>query len=617
MKNIKIIKTNVLVIGSGASGLNACSELLNNNVSDILLVCQKVLTSTSYLTGSDKQTFYKLSLTGKEKDSIYDLAKSFVNGGSTHGDISLTLAANSAKAFFNLVNIGVPFPKNEFGEYVGYKTDHDNRKRATSCGPLTSKIMVEKLYEKVKKENLNIMENVKVTFPIIEDNTIRGVIAFSDIYIDKNNEHGLFIIQANDVIWATGGPSTIYYSSVYPVSTPCSFGYPIYKGANCANLTESQYGIASVKFRWNLSGSYQQVIPRYISIDKNGKECEFLSTYLNDNYFEYVFKKGYEWPFSPEKKSSIIDLCVQAEIEKGNRVFLDFMHNPKGFDFDKIGKEAFTYLNNSDALDNTPIERLYSLNPKAIHLYKDHNIDLEKEYLEIAVCAQHINGGFDIDVYGESTNIHHLFFTGECAGTYGVKRPGGSALLATQVFSMRAVEKISSTQSTSNETNINIRKALSFFNKLKKGNTTCTDIKSKITELQKEFSNTCTILRNKEKVEILNISLQAKIARFFDEIKPDSHNSFILALDLFDILLTQYAISSSILNYICDDGKSRGAYIISDKEIKDLLSNSFIIDTKHNKKVSITHYKNGIKNKFINTRPIPQSEQWFEKVYNK
>ena len=45
----------------------------------------------------------------------------------------------------HLVELGVPFPSNEYGEFVGYKTDHDPASRATSAGPLTSKFMTEKL----------------------------------------------------------------------------------------------------------------------------------------------------------------------------------------------------------------------------------------------------------------------------------------------------------------------------------------------------------------------------------------------------------------------------------------------------------------------------------------
>ena len=33
----------------------------------------------------------------------------------------------------------------------------------------------------------------------------------------------------------------------------------MFGGSQGKNLTESQFGIASIKFRWNLSGTYQQV----------------------------------------------------------------------------------------------------------------------------------------------------------------------------------------------------------------------------------------------------------------------------------------------------------------------------------------------------------------------
>ena len=55
-----------------------------------------------------------------------------------------------------LVELGVPFPTNEYGEYAGYKTDHDNTLRATSVGPLTSKVMTEKLEKVVIRQTILI-----------------------------------------------------------------------------------------------------------------------------------------------------------------------------------------------------------------------------------------------------------------------------------------------------------------------------------------------------------------------------------------------------------------------------------------------------------------------------
>jgi hypothetical protein len=62
--------------------------------------------------------------------------------------------------------------------------------------------------------------------------------------------------------------------------------------------------------------------------------------------------------------------------------------------------------------------------------------------LEIAVCAQHNNGGLSGNIWWESTNISHLFPIGEVNGTHGVTRPGGSALNSGQVGAFRAAEYI-------------------------------------------------------------------------------------------------------------------------------------------------------------------------------
>ena len=58
----------------------------------------------------------------------------------------------------NLVNLGVPFPHDKFGSWVGYKTDHDPRARATSAGPYTSQMMFRVLASEVKKRNIEVLD---------------------------------------------------------------------------------------------------------------------------------------------------------------------------------------------------------------------------------------------------------------------------------------------------------------------------------------------------------------------------------------------------------------------------------------------------------------------------
>ncbi|MGD2122546.1 MAG: FAD-binding protein, partial [Gemmatimonadota bacterium] len=265
---------------------------------------------------------------------------------------------------------------------------------------------------------------------------------------------GLVLFNARNVVLATGGPGGMYRDSVYPQSQRGSTGMALRIGAVAQNLTESQFGMASLGFRWNLSGSYQQVVPRYLSTDPDGGgEREFLNDPFPDmkTLASAVFRKGYEWPFDADRVegfgSSLIDLLVHREARSGRRVFLDFTRDPQGgdglepFTLEVLDEEARAYLRNSGALGDSPVERLIAMNRPAFQLFLDNGIDLRTDRLEIAVCAQHNNGGLRAGIWWES-NVHNLFPIGEVCGTHGVRRPGGAALNAGQVGGWRAARYI-------------------------------------------------------------------------------------------------------------------------------------------------------------------------------
>lgn len=75
------------------------------------------------------------ALSGGDPDSVREMAETLFAGRCVDGDIALCEAALSTQCFLKLVELGVLFPRNRYGEYIGYKTDHDPRRRATSVGP--------------------------------------------------------------------------------------------------------------------------------------------------------------------------------------------------------------------------------------------------------------------------------------------------------------------------------------------------------------------------------------------------------------------------------------------------------------------------------------------------
>lgn len=434
-----------VVIGSGCAGYNAADHLFDLGVKNIAVLTEGRLAGTSRNTGSDKQTYYKLSLAGDVPDSVTEMAKTLFAGGAMDGDTALTEAANSTRCFMKLSGLGVPFPTNAYGEFVGYKTDHDPSCRATSIGPYTSKKMTEVLEASVMQKKIAILDGLQVVRILTEKGRVIGLIALD---LTKTDKAAFVAIRSSCVIMATGGPAVLYQNSVYPACHTGSSALALYAGAAFQNLSEWQYGLASVDFRWNVSGTYQQVLPRYVSVDGDGVEREFLTEHFKTpkDMLKNIFLKGYEWPFDVRKLggSSYIDLLVYREtVLLGRKVYLDFTREPTGLDgrFDALDQTVFEYLKNSDALLDLPINRLEKMNPGAISLYLDHGIDIRKAPLRIAVCAQHHNGGVAVDANWQSS-VRGLYVAGEAAGTFGVFRPGGTALNSTQVGSLRAAEHI-------------------------------------------------------------------------------------------------------------------------------------------------------------------------------
>lgn len=639
---IPVCALHTIIAGSGTAGLNAADCLFERGIHDIAIVTEKLKFGTSRNTGSDKQTFYKLSLSGKEGDSVVAMAETLFDGGAMHGDTALVEAALSLKNFYKLVALGVPFPNNEYGEYCGYKTDHDPCSRATSAGPLTSKYMTEQLEKAVLAKGIPILEDFLIVGILkAEDGTCAGLAAVN--LRETAAEHrGFTVFSAANTVYAVGGPGDIYETSVYPLSQTGGTGIAMLAGVNGCNLPESQYGIASTGFRWNLSGSFQQVLPRYFSSKPDGSdEKEFLEPYFEspEKLLTAIFLKGYEWPFDPRKVrggSSLIDLLVYRERQKGRKVFLDFRRNPSAalgpnreFDPSLLEPVVRDYLEQSRSLLEAPIERLASMNPPAIELYKSHGYDLNAVPIEVAVCAQHNNGGLEADVWWES-NIKHFFPIGEVAGTFGVYRPGGTALNATQTGGQRAAERIEAygkdlvpCMPASSEMKAIFRLCQG---QIGSSGADASELNALFKEAIRTMSACGAHIRSEQlSDEGLETALRIfqRIAR--GELACDAQ-LLPKALKLRNTVLTQICILGAIGDRIRAGGKSRGSYLIMKKDgiipASSLDEFAFVLDDEKADTVWITELLS--ENGFLRTksygkpvRSIPEPDRWFETVWAK
>lgn len=656
-RSVPVLSANTVVVGTGSAGYCAADRLHGFGQESVLVITDKRRAGASRNAGSDKQTYYKLTLSGGDDDSVYAMAETLFSGGAMDGDIALAEAANSARAFLHLVEAGVPFPQNRSGEFVGYKTDHDPRRRATSVGPFTSKSMTERLEERVEAQgtpilqSLRVVEVLRATDPESGEERCVGLLC---LRTDQHDDADRFaLIRTRNVVYATGGPAGIYADAVYPNGQWGANGAALAAGIAGENLTEWQFGLASVHPKWNVSGTYMQVIPRFISTDADGNdEREFLVEALNPDgsdegygrLMSLVFLKGYQWPFDVRKAvdgSSLIDLIVYRErVLRGRRVWLDYRSNPVREDFDPshLSEEAYAYLERAGCLFGTPIERLQHMNNPAYEFYLGRNprVDLATEMLEVAVCAQHNNGGLAVNDWWE-TSLAGFFAVGEAAGAHGVYRPGGAALNSGQVGATRAAQFIAA-QRTGDAPGAEVydevaaaavERAYGLLDgatsRVSEGGEDTTD--PMIKQARQLMSTEAAAVRSPESVRRAHDQVKEWLETYADTIAadPTSRRSVDRVFLVRDILQTQYVYLAAMLDYLDHGGRSRGAVLYTDPAgeqpggeemgLPELFQLSLDGGALDGEKQSVTYRDGQVECQWRPVRPIPADDDFFENVW--
>jgi len=309
---------------------------------------------------------------------------------------------------------------------------------------------------------------------------------------------------------------------------------------------------------------------------------------------------------------------------------MDFRSDPKGLEsgFEKLGKETYDYLDKSHALLKIPIERLAKMNPLAIDLYKNNGIDLYKEPLEVAVCAQHHNGGIAVDSNWQSS-IEGLYAAGEAAGTFGASRPGGSALNSSQVGSLRAAEHIAyNTTQNSAYTLDFIDIAKRYTNDLlaefdlalshNAGKSNLIDMRNEMSESMSMFA---AHIRDIKKITELEGKIKGKLDNFYNEARLQSTEELPILMKNRDILITQTAILSAMIES-ANKNESRGSALVLRDNGQSLgqklggLSYGQPIQSEVNEYIVTEKAAGGFRSYFAPVRELPNTDSWFENVWS-
>ncbi|NOY79107.1 MAG: FAD-binding protein [Calditrichaeota bacterium] len=460
----------VLVVGSGGAALRGAIAACEAFPDGHICLATKGGLGRKSVTGSavsDRMAFHAtLPYTepGGPDNWTFHAKDIFEIGGRvSDGDLAKILAKHSGDALEYLAQLGVPFVKKPDGTFDQFVTDGSDYPRACYTGPETAIEISKALRKKIRELPVEIIENVMIYKLVTADGKIAGAFGLST---KKQDQPVLHVFETPAVLLGTGGAGQVFEQSVFPSGMTGDGYYLAYEaGAKLVNMEFQQIGLCSVETHLACSGSMMRAMPRFITEDGH----EFLPDHLPDKspneLAELVFGKGANWPISAEKANTAIDIAVFREIQNGKRVFLEYSKNPAGFDFDALSPEILEKYSgevrngfHSASPATSPLARLKQINPDALAWLKKHGVDLEAgDWLEIAPSIQHFQGGIKIRQQG-NTSVPGLFAAGECAGgQHGANRPGGNALMDSQVFGKIAGEAAASLARTGSTPKISPR----------------------------------------------------------------------------------------------------------------------------------------------------------------
>lgn len=329
---------------------------------------------------------------------------------------------------------------------------------------------------------------------------------------------------------------------------------------------------------------------------------------------------------------------MHNEIAAGRRVFIDFTSNPTpaadmdNFSIPGLKDEARTYLERSGALQATPLERLRHMNPASIHLYNEQGIDLN-EPLEVAVCAQHCNGGLRGNTWWE-TNIPHLFAIGELNGTHGV-RPGGSALNSGQVGAVRAAQYIANVyksapptpDSFKQQAEEQVAEQFKEYRAWLATDSSALDLENIRPVIQEHMTRSGAFIRNLDDVEKSLREAKELYRRIREHgISCKDRRALTRASEDKLMALTSIAFLEAIKYYIEHGGGSRGGYMILDD------NGDLTVESKRGRE--LRHRSENLEKRQeileiqqlpdspgdfaiepIPPRPLPRDESWYETAW--
>jgi len=399
--------TDLLIIGSGASGLSAAIAAANLGIECIVICKNEAMNcNTRHAQGG-------VAAVLSPNDSVESHIADTISTGSgiCKKEAVEILAESGAAAIKKIVELGANFSKSPESDAwqnldLGREGGH-NAHRIVHFKDQTG-LEIEKTLLRSVKENpkIKLLEFHTLIELITEHNLVNPTeTGCFGAYILDRKAGKIFSIRAKSTILATGGIGAVYEHSTNPQSATGDGVAAAWRaGAEIADLEFIQFHPTTL-FHPNASSFLiSEALRGFGAVLKNKDGEEFMQKYHDMK------------SLAPR---DVVARAIDKEMKINgvNCVYLDIRH-----------------ANSEKLIEHFPL--IYAQCLK-------FGIDITKEMIPVVPAFHYCCGGILVNLDGE-TNIKNLYAIGECSctGVHGANRLASNSLLEAMVFGQKTIEKI-------------------------------------------------------------------------------------------------------------------------------------------------------------------------------
>jgi succinate dehydrogenase / fumarate reductase flavoprotein subunit len=534
----KVIKTDLLIIGAGGSGLRAAVEAIKTGIN--VTIVSKSLLGKAHTVMAEGGIAASLGDVDPDDNWKVHFKDTMVEGVYL-SDWRLVekLTKEAPDRVYELEKMGALFDRTPEKKIMQRAFGAHTYRRLCHVGDKTGLELLRTLEDKIlHSKNVTVMDEIFVTKLVKRDNKVIGAIAL-------DMKSGDFIaINSKATIIAGGGCGRIYeVTSNSWESTGDGIALAFDAGAEMMDMEMMQFHPTGMVWPQGVRGLLvTEGVRGEGGLLYNSKGERFMLNY------------------SPTKKEldarDVVARSIYKEIQEGRGtehggVYLDISYKGKDFIMKKL--------------------------PGMYMQFKEFaGIDITKEKMEVAPTTHYYMGGIKVDSDTNSTNIEGLFAVGEAAsGVHGANRLGGNSLADLLVFGKYVGESASVYVKQAKEENISEEVIVNEKERIKNFlNKEGINPYSLTEKLRKSMSENVGIAREESGLK-KTLSVIEEIKKEYGKIGVDGslkYNPGLLqCLELYNMFtVSELLVKGAILRK-----ESRGAHFRTDfpKKDKNLLKN--------------------------------------------